>query len=70
MVSEVLAVIQSLAEEGMTIAVVSHEMGFAQGVTDRVLFMDEGCLIESSTPATLFDSPQKERTRRFLSKVL
>jgi polar amino acid transport system ATP-binding protein len=70
MVGEVLAVMQALAEEGMTMVVVTHEMGFARQVADRVLFMDEGLLVEEGTPADLFDRPQHERTRRFLSKML
>lgn len=70
MVGEVLAVMQALAEEGMTMVVVTHEMGFARQVADRVLFMDEGMLVEEGTPADLFDRPQQERTRRFLSKML
>ena len=70
MVGEVLAVMQALAEEGMTMVVVTHEMGFAREVADRVIFMDEGLLVEQGTPAELFDRPQHERTRRFLSKVL
>jgi len=70
MVGEVLAVMQSLAEEGMTMVVVTHEMGFARQVAHRVLFMDEGRLVEEGTPAELFDTPREERTRRFLSNVL
>jgi len=70
MVGEVLAVMQALAEEGMTMVVVTHEMGFARQVADRVLFIDEGLVVEEGTPAGLFDRPQEERTRRFLSKVL
>jgi polar amino acid transport system ATP-binding protein len=70
MVGEVLGVMQSLAEEGMTMVVVTHEMGFARQVADRVIFMDEGLLVEQGTPADLFDRPREERTRRFLSKVL
>ena len=70
MVGEVLAVMQSLAEEGMTMVVVTHEMGFARQVAHRVLFMDEGRLVEEGTPAELFDNPKEERTRRFLSSVL
>jgi|SRR5450830_211214 len=70
MVGEVLAVMQALAEEGMTMVVVTHEMGFARQVADRVLFIDEGLVVEEGTPADLFDRPQEERTRRFLSKVL
>jgi polar amino acid transport system ATP-binding protein len=70
MVGEVLGVMQALAEEGMTMVVVTHEMGFARQVADRVLFLDEGLIVEEGTPADLFDRPQQVRTRRFLSKVL
>jgi len=70
MVGEVLAVMQALAEEGMTMVVVTHEMGFARQVADRVLFIDEGLVVEEGSPAAIFDHPQHERTRRFLSKVL
>ena len=70
MVGEVLAVMQNLAEEGMTMVVVTHEMGFARQVADRVIFIDEGVVVEEGTPASLFDHPQEERTRKFLSKVL
>ena len=70
MVGEVLAVMQALAEEGMTMVVVTHEMGFARQVADRVLFIDEGLVVEEGTPADIFDKPQEERTRKFLSKVL
>ena len=70
MVGEVLAVMQSLAEEGMTMVVVTHEMGFARQVADRVLFMDEGRIVEEGTPAELFDAPREERTQRFLSSIL
>jgi polar amino acid transport system ATP-binding protein len=70
MVGEVLSVMQSLAEEGMTMVVVTHEMGFARQVADRVLFMDEGLLVEEGTPADLFERPRHERTRRFLGKML
>ena len=70
LVGEVLAVMQTLAEEGMTMLVVTHEMGFARQVADRVLFMDEGLIVETGTPADIFDRPQQERTRKFLSKVL
>ena len=69
-VGEVLAVMQALAEEGMTMVVVTHEMGFARQVADRVLFIDEGVVVEEGTPTDLFDHPKEERTRRFLSKVL
>ena len=70
MVGEVLAVMQALAEEGMTMVVVTHEMGFARQVADRVLFIDEGLVVEEGQPAAIFDHPREERTRRFLSKVL
>ena len=70
MVGEVLAVMQNLAEEGMTMVVVTHEMGFARQVADRVIFIDEGVIVEQGAPADLFDRPAEERTRRFLSKVL
>ena len=70
MVGEVLGVMQALAEEGMTMVVVTHEMGFARQVADRVLFLDEGLVVEEGTPADVFDRPQQDRTRRFLSKVL
>jgi polar amino acid transport system ATP-binding protein len=70
MVGEVLAVMQALAEEGMTMVVVTHEMGFARQVADRVVFIDEGIIVEEGTPAAIFDNPQQDRTRRFLSKVL
>ena len=70
MVGEVLSVMQTLAEEGMTMIVVSHEMGFARRVADRVLFMDEGLIVEAGTPSEIFDTPAEDRTRRFLSSVL
>ena len=70
MVGEVLSVMQTLAEEGMTMMVVSHEMGFARRVANRVLFMDEGVLVEEGTPEEIFDRPREERTRRFLSNIL
>jgi polar amino acid transport system ATP-binding protein len=70
LVGEVLAVMQTLAEEGMTMVVVTHEMAFARQVADRVLFMDEGLIVEEGKPADIFDRPQHERTRKFLSKVL
>ena len=71
MVGEVLAVMQALAEEdGMTMVVVTHEMGFARQVAKRVMFMDEGLVVEEGTPAALFDHPKEDRTQRFLSKVL
>ena len=70
MVGEVLNVMQTLAEEGMTMVVVTHEMGFARRVAHRVLFMDEGMLVEEGTPEAVFDTPKEERTRRFLANVL
>ena len=70
MVGEVLAVMQALADEGMTMVVVTHEMGFARRVADRVLFMDEGRIVEEGAPEILFERPTPERTQRFLAKVL
>jgi glutamine transport system ATP-binding protein len=70
MIKEVLAVMKQLAAEGMTMVVVTHEMGFAREVSDRVLFMDQGMIIEEGTPDELFNRPKEERTRSFLSKVL
>lgn len=70
MVGDVLAVMKQLALEGMTMVVVTHEMGFAREVGDRVLFMDGGYVVEENAPQALFDSPQHERTQSFLSKVL
>lgn len=70
MVGEVLKVMQDLAREGMTMVVVTHEMGFAKEVGDRVLFMDEGTIIEEGKPKELFESPKNERTRSFLGKIL
>ena len=70
MVGEVLEVMKELAEEGMTMVVVTHEMGFAKEVADRVLFMDEGKIVEQGTPESVFNNPQHPRLREFLSKVL
>ncbi len=70
MVGEVLEVMKDLAHEGMTMIVVTHEMGFAKEVGHRVFFMDEGILMEEGTPAQIFDNPQNPRTQSFLSKVL
>jgi glutamine transport system ATP-binding protein len=70
MVGEVLEVIKQLAREGMTMIVVTHEMGFAREVGDRVIFMDGGLIIEENQPKELFENPQHERTQAFLSKVL
>lgn len=70
MVGDVLEVMQHLAAEGMTMVVVTHEMGFARHVANRVLFMDEGQIVEEGAPADLFDRPRHERTQQFLSRVL
>ena len=70
MVGEVLAVMQDLAKNGMTMVVVTHEMGFAREVGDRILFMDEGRILEEGTPEAVFNNPQNLRTIDFLSKVL
>ena len=70
MVGEVLDVMKELAQEGMTMVVVTHEMGFAREVGDRVLFMADGKIVEENTPAEIFSNPQEERTKSFLSKVL
>ncbi|PJC76529.1 MAG: ABC transporter ATP-binding protein [Syntrophobacterales bacterium CG_4_8_14_3_um_filter_58_8] len=70
MVKEVLDVMINLAEEGMTMIVVSHEMGFAKSVAHRVLFMDFGQIVEENTPVAFFDHPQHERTKLFLSQIL
>ncbi len=70
MVGEVLNVMKDLARNGMTMVVVTHEMGFAREVASRVIFMDGGKIIEEGTPSQIFDNPQNERTKSFLSKVL
>ena len=70
MVGEVLDVMRALAREGMTMVIVTHEMGFAREVGDRLLFVDEGRIIESGVPREVFEHPKEERTRSFLSKVL
>ena len=70
MVGEVLDVMKNLANEGMTMAVVTHEMGFAREVADRVIFMDGGQIIEEGTPDQIFGNPQNPRTREFLAKIL
>jgi len=70
MVGEVLEVMKQLAHEGMTMVVVTHEMGFAKEVGHRVIFMDEGRMVEEGTPAEIFESPKSERTKAFLSKIL
>jgi polar amino acid transport system ATP-binding protein len=70
MVGEVLQVIRDLTHQGMTMVVVTHEMGFAKEVADRVLFMDDGLIVEQGTPAQIFSAPQNPRTQSFLEKVL
>jgi glutamine transport system ATP-binding protein len=70
MVGEVLNVMRDLAEEGMTMVVVTHEMGFAREIGNRVLFLDGGYLVEEGTPAEIFGNPKEQRTQRFLAKVL
>ena len=70
MIKEVLDVMIDLAEEGMTMLVVTHEMGFAKSVANQVLFMDEGRIVEQNNPADFFDNPQHERTKLFLSQIL
>ncbi|MFJ6205845.1 amino acid ABC transporter ATP-binding protein [Bacillus pumilus] len=70
LVGEVLQTMKSLAKEGMTMVIVTHEMGFAKEVADRVVYMHEGRIVEEGTPPELFDSPQEERTKLFLSSIL
>ena len=70
MVKEVLEVMISLAEEGMTMLCVTHEMGFARQVANRVIFMDQGQIVEQNAPAEFFSNPQSERTKLFLSQIL
>ncbi|GEM77800.1 amino acid ABC transporter ATP-binding protein [Vibrio superstes] len=70
MINEVLDVMVELAKEGITMVCVTHEMGFAKQVADRVIFMDEGQIVESNTPEALFENPQHERTRSFLKQIL
>lgn len=70
MIKEVLTVIQKLAEEGMTMVIVTHEMGFAREVAHRVLFFDDGIILEEGTPVDIFDNPRQMRTKEFLSKIL
>ncbi len=70
MVGEVLEVMKGLAKEGMTMAVVTHEMGFAREVATRVMFVDQGHILEQGTPEQVFDHPKNDRTKEFLSKVL
>ena len=70
MVGEVLNIMKDLAPDGMTMAVVTHEMGFAREVATRVLFMDEGIIMEQGTPQQIFTDPKEERTKSFLASVL
>lgn len=70
MINEVLEVMKTLAREGMTMVCVTHEMGFAREVADRIIFMDEGLLIEQNNPQEFFENPQSDRTKDFLSKIL
>ncbi len=70
MIGEVLEVMVNLAREGMTMVVVTHEMGFAREVADRVIFMDEGAVVEEAPPAVFFDNPRHARTRKFLQQIL
>ncbi len=70
MIKEVLDVMLTLAKEGMTMVVVSHEMGFARNAADRIIFMDEGQIVEENDPDTFFTNPEHERTKRFLSQIL
>ena len=70
LVGEVLEVMKQLAKEGMTMVVVTHEMGFAREVADRVVFMDKGYIVEEGKPEKIFNSPENPRTREFLARVL
>ena len=70
MVGEVLEIMKELAHDGMTMAVVTHEMGFAREVATRVMFMDEGVILEQGTPDAIFSNPREERTKNFLASVL
>jgi polar amino acid transport system ATP-binding protein len=70
MIGEVLDVMKNLAREGMTMIVVTHEMGFAREVSDRVIFMEDGCIVEEGTAEHFFSNPQQERTKLFLSQIL
>ena len=70
MIGEVLDVMKNLAREGMTMIVVTHEMGFAREVSDRVIFMENGCIVEEGTAEHFFTNPQQERTKLFLSQIL
>jgi polar amino acid transport system ATP-binding protein len=70
LIGEVLEVMRSLAREGMTMIVVTHEMGFAREVGDRIIFMEHGCIVEEGAAGPFFDAPKEERTRRFLRQIL
>jgi putative glutamine transport system ATP-binding protein len=70
MIGEVLDVMKALAKEGMTMVVVTHEMGFAREVADRIVFMDEGRILEEAIPAEFYENPREERARLFLSRIL
>jgi general L-amino acid transport system ATP-binding protein len=70
MISEVLDVMVELAKSGMTMIVVTHEMGFARAVADRMFFFDEGLIVESGTPSDIFEKPKEDRTKLFLSQIL
>ena len=70
MIKEVLDVMLDLADEGMTMCVVTHEMGFGRAASDRIVFMDEGQIVEMAPPDQLFDNPKHDRTKLFLSKIL
>jgi ABC-type polar amino acid transport system ATPase subunit len=70
MIKEVLDVMVGLAKSGMTMLVVSHEMGFTRGVADRMYFFDEGLVLESGSPKDIFENPQEDRTKLFLSQIL
>ena len=70
MIKEVLDVMVELANSGMTMLVVSHEMGFAKAVAHRMVFFDQGQIVESGTPAEIFDQPREDRTKLFLSQIL
>ena len=69
LVGEVLGVMKDLAREGMTMVVVTHEMAFAREVADRVIFMDQGIIVEEGTPAEIFEAPTQERTQLFLKRI-
>jgi polar amino acid transport system ATP-binding protein len=70
LVGEVLATMKELAEEGMTMVIVTHEMGFAREVADRIVYMNEGRIIEKGTPEQIFENPQEERTKEFLKTTV